>query len=74
MTPPGSIPWLRRNACLRWGPSRYQAAWLPSTPYAKLPKRCSRRPVVYVKVIVRADCIVISFHEDEEEEAHDEDA
>ena len=30
--------------------------------------------VLYVKVIVRGDCIVISFHEDEEEEAHDEDA
>jgi hypothetical protein len=30
--------------------------------------------VLYVKVIVRGDCIVISFHEDEEEEAYDEDA
>jgi hypothetical protein len=27
---------------------------------------------VYVKVILRGDCIVVSFHEDEEGEGHEE--
>ena len=31
-------------------------------------------PVLYVKVILRSDCVLISFHEDEEVDHEEEDA